>query len=88
VRALGIHPPGDRSRGYRTAAAATYVAGLVLTPALAALTGLFTANGLENWWPLFVFFAVAWQAGLVWLIAQLLRLQSPNPAEAGGGPHR
>lgn len=87
VSALGIHPPGDRSRGYRAAAAATWATGLVLTPALAALLPLVVPHGFDSWWPLLVLFAVAWQAGLVWLIAQLLRLQMPDTAAADGG-HR
>lgn len=86
VRALGIHPPVDRSRGYRAVAAATYVTGLVLMLAFAALPRLGVVHGFESWWPLFVFFfVVAWQAWLVWLLAQLLRLQTPsNPADDGG----
>jgi hypothetical protein len=27
---------------------------------------------------------VAWQAGLVWLIARVLKLQAPDPAADGG----
>ena len=85
VRPLGIHPPADRSHRYRALAAATYLAGLVLMLVFAALPWLVGAHGIEYWWPLFVFFFVlAWQAGLVWLIAQVLRLQAPHPAADGG----
>ncbi|MGZ4428514.1 MAG: hypothetical protein ACXVXC_12500 [Nocardioidaceae bacterium] len=87
VRALGIDPPVDRSRGYRAVAAATYVTGLVLMLALAVLPRLGVAHGFENWWPLLVLlFVVTWQAGLVWLIAKLLRLQMPDPAGDGVAP--
>jgi hypothetical protein len=87
VRALGIHPPIDQSRGYRAAVVAIFVIGLVLTAALATLPRLAVAHGFEHWWPLLVIFTVAWQAGLVWLIARLMALQTPNPAGAHGG-HR
>ena len=83
VRPLGIHPPVDRSRGYRAAAIATYVTGVMLMLALATLLPLVVAHGSKDWWPLFfVFFAVVWQAGIVCLVAQLLR-QMPNPAGVG-----
>jgi hypothetical protein len=84
VQALGIHPPADRSRGYRAAAVATYAAGVLLMIALAVLPWLFVGHGISHWWPLFVvFLAVAWQVGLVCLVARLLR-QMPNPAADGG----
>jgi hypothetical protein len=84
VRALGIHPPDDRSHRYRAAAAATYVTGMILTLVLAALP-LVVAGALERWSLLVMFFFVlAWQAGLVWLLAQLVRLQMPTPADDGG----
>jgi hypothetical protein len=84
VRALGIHPPDDRSRRYRAAAAATYVTGMILTPALAGMP-LVAADSFERWWLVVVFFFVlAWQAGLVWLLARLVRLQVPSPADDGG----
>lgn len=84
VRALGIHPPADRSRRYRTAAAATYLTGMILTPVLAALP-LVVAAASEKWSLLVVFFFVmAWHVGLVLLLAQLVRLQTPTPADDGG----
>ena len=82
VRALGIDPPRDRTRGYRAAAAGTYLTGVVLTLLFAALP-LVVAHGFESWWPLFVFsFVLVWQATLVWLLARLVRLQTPD---TGGG---
>ena len=84
VRALGIPPVGDRSRRYRVAAATTYVTGMTLTPVLAALP-LVVAGAADKWWLLAVFsFVVAWQAGLVWLLALLVRAQMPIPADSGG----
>ncbi len=84
VRALGIDPPRDRTRGYRAAAAATWVTGTVLTLVLAALT-LVVAQGFETWWVLFVFFFVlGWQATLVWLLTRLVRLQTPETRDGGG----
>ena len=78
VHALGIHPPNDRSRAYRAAVAAIFVVGLVLTAVVPRLA----AQRFEDLWPLLVFFTVVWQAGLVWLIARLMALQSPNPGGA------
>jgi hypothetical protein len=86
VRALGIDPPADRSRAYRAAVAALLVLVLVVTGALAAAPGLAVAHGFSSWWPLFVVSAVAWQAGLVWLIARLLSLQSPHVTGPSGPP--
>lgn len=84
LRALGIHPPGDRSRRYRVAAAATYFTGMILTPVLAAQP-LVVPGPADKWWLLAVFlFVLAWQAGLVWLLAQLVRMQMPVPADGDG----
>lgn len=84
VRALGIQPPGDHSRRYRLAAAATYVTGMILTPVLAALP-LLVPGAVDKWWLWAVFlFVLAWQAGLVWLLAQLVRMQLPLRADDGG----
>jgi len=76
--ALGLDPPRDPSRGYRTAAAGTYVVGTVLTLVLAALP-LVVAHGFDRWWVLFVLvFVLGWHALLVWLLARLVRLQAPG----------
>ena len=85
VRALGIDPPRDRSRGYRTAAVVLWGVALLFTALLAALPRLGVAHGFENWWPLLVLFAVAWQAGLVWLVTRLMGLQTSSPS--GGRTH-
>lgn len=78
VRALGIDPPPDRSRGYRAAVVALWVGALLLTAVLAALPRLAVAHQFEHWWPLLVVLAVVWQAGLVWLVTRLMALQSPS----------
>ena len=84
LHALGIDPPRDRRRGYRAAAAVTYVTGMVLTLVLAALP-LVVAHGFDGWWVLFVFlFVLGWQAALVWLLARLVRLQTPETRDGGG----
>jgi hypothetical protein len=86
VRALGVCPPRDRTRRYRAAAAVTYVTGMVLTLVLATLP-LVVAHGFKRWWVLFVFlFVLAWQAALVWLLARLVRLQTPDARDGGGHP--
>jgi hypothetical protein len=57
---------------------------MILTLVLAALP-LVVAGAFERWSLLVMFFFVlAWQAGLVWLLAQLVRLQIPTPADDGG----
>ncbi len=80
VRELGIDPPRDRSRGYRSAAATLWVAVVLLIYSVAALPREAVANAVSHWWPLLVLLAVAWQAGLVWLFARMMALQSGNPA--------
>lgn len=83
VGALGIDPPRDRSRGYRSAAVALWAGVVVLTYPLAALPRGSVTDGLRQWWPLLLVLAVAWQVGLVWLLTRLVSLQTPPPA---GGP--
>lgn len=85
VRALGIDPPPDRSRGYRAAAVALWATALLVTCVLATLPRYAVAQGFSHWWPVIVLFAVAWQAGLVWLIGRLMSLQGPHGT---GGPQR
>lgn len=85
VSALGIDPPRDRSRAYRAAAALLWGAALLLTALLAGLPRFGVAHSFENWWPLLVVFAVAWQAGLVWLVTRLMGLQTSG--SAGGRTH-
>ncbi|HEX6249123.1 MAG TPA: hypothetical protein VFZ64_14725 [Nocardioidaceae bacterium] len=78
VRSLGIEPPPDRSRAYRAAAVAMFVMAGAVTGVLAALPRLAVAHGFTNWWPLLVFSAVAWQVGLIFLVARLVALQAPT----------
>jgi hypothetical protein len=83
VGTLGIRPPVDRTRGYRKAAAATYATGLLLTLAISAMPLLVVAHG-SDWLLLLVLFVMAWQAALVWLIAQLAKAQVPRrPPQEG-----
>lgn len=77
VRALGIDPPPDRSRGYRTAAAAMWVGVLVLTYSLTTLPRDDVTAWMARWWPVLVVVTIGWQAGLTWLIVRLMALQSP-----------
>jgi hypothetical protein len=84
VRGLGIDPPRDRSRGYRTAAVVLGMTVVVGTYSLALLPRDAVADTLSRWWPLLVLLAVAWQAVLVWLVARLLALQTSAPARFGG----
>jgi hypothetical protein len=79
VRALGIDPPCDRSRGYRATAFALWVTVLILTSLLAALPRFVVADLFEHWWPLLLFLAVGWQVALVWLLTQLIALQTTSP---------
>jgi hypothetical protein len=79
VRELGIDPPRDRSRGYRRAAATLWAAVVLLACSLAALPRDSLADTISRWWPLLVLLAVAWQAGLVWLLARLMSQQRPTP---------
>lgn len=83
VAGLGIVPPPDRSRGYRTAAVALWAAFVVLAYSLAALPHATVDGAVTRWWPLLILLAIAWQAGLVWLITRMMALQGP-----GGGPQR
>ena len=82
VTGLGIEPPRDRSRGYRTAAVVLWLAVLVPTYALVAVPREGVAVMVSRWWPLVLVLAVAWQAGMVWLLSRLLALQTNNPASS------
>ncbi len=85
VHELGIDPPRDRSRGYRATAFALWAGIVVLAYSLAALPREAVAAVLTSWWPLLVVVAVAWQAGMVWLVVRLIALQTPG--HAGGAGH-
>ena len=79
VSALGIRPPRDRSRGYRTATVVLWLALVLPTYALFALPRDDVAATVSRWWPMVLLLAVAWQAGMVWLLGRLLALQSGTP---------
>jgi hypothetical protein len=76
---LGIIPPVDRSRGYRTAALVLSAAVIVPTYALFLLPRDAIALAMAAWWPTFVLAVVLWQAGIVWLLTRLLALQTEHP---------
>lgn len=76
---LGIIPPVDRSRGYRTAALVLSSAVIVPTYALFLLPREAIALAMAAWWPAFVLAVVLWQAGIVWLLTRLLALQTGDP---------
>jgi hypothetical protein len=80
VSGLGITPPLDRSRGYRTAALALSAAVMVPTYALFLLPRDAIAKTVSTWWPVFVLLVVLWQGGIVWLLTRLLALQSDTPS--------
>ncbi|HSE07079.1 MAG TPA: hypothetical protein VLB29_00320 [Nocardioidaceae bacterium] len=82
VRALGVDPPRDHSRGYRAAAAALFAAAVLPAYSLAAVPRGTVADTVVQWWPLLMLTAVLWQAGLVWLLTRLMALQTTNPAPA------
>lgn len=86
LRALGIDPPADHSRAYRTAAVVLWLTVLVPTYALFVLpTGELSAVA-GRVWPLLLLVAVAWQAGIVWLFSRMLGLQAPGPPPTGPPP--
>ncbi len=79
VSALGIHPPRDRSRGYRTATIVLWLTLVLPTYALFMLPRDVIAGTVSRWWPVVLLLVVAWQAGMVWLLGRLLSLQVSNP---------
>ena len=83
VRALGITPPRDHSRGYRAAAVALWAVVVFLAYSLAAWPQAAVADTLSQWWPVMVVLAVGWQAGLVWLLTRLMALQAPTTGFTG-----
>jgi len=79
---LGISAPADRSRGYRLATFGLSAAVMVPTYAL-FLAPRDAAQTLSAGWPVFVLLVVLWQAGLVWLLTRLLKLQTGSPRRPG-----
>jgi hypothetical protein len=78
---LGIVPPADRSRGYRTAALVLSAAVIVPIYSLFVLPREAIAPAMAAWWPAFLLAVVLWQAGIVWLLARLLALQTDRPRD-------
>jgi hypothetical protein len=83
VSGLGIRPPPDRSRSYRTATVGLWLTLVLPTYSLFVLPREVVAGTVSRWWPLVLLLVVAWQAGMVWLLSRLLSLQVNNP---GGRP--
>ena len=75
---LGISTPADRSRAYRLATFGLSAGVMVPTYAL-FLIPRDTAQTVSAGWPAFVLLVVLWQAGLVWLLTRLLKLQTDSP---------
>jgi hypothetical protein len=84
VAELGVHPPPDRSRGYRAVAVAVWLVLVVAGYSLVFLPRDAVEAVLEAWWPLLVLAFLAWQAALVWLLTRLMALQVPGPGSLGG----
>ena len=76
---LGISVPADRSRGYRSAAFGLSAAVMVPTYALFLIPRDAVAQTVRAGWPAFVLLVVLWQAGIVWLLSRLLKLQTDSP---------
>jgi hypothetical protein len=87
VRALGIDPPRDRSRGYRSALVLLWATFLVISYSMAVLPRGLLVGEASRWWPVILVLAVAWQAGMVWLISRLLALQGPGTTGLPGRGH-
>lgn len=83
VSGLGITPPPDRSRGYRTAALVLSASVMVPTYALFLLPRDAIARTVSAWWVVFVLLVVVWQVGIVWLLTRLLALQADTPRRPG-----
>lgn len=88
LRELGIDPPPDRSRAYRAAAVVLWLSLVVPTYTLFMLPAEQVADLASRAWPLLIFLAVAWQAGIVWLLSRLLGLQGGAPGGAATPPPR
>lgn len=79
VSGLGIDPPTDHSRGYRTAACALWAGVLVPTYGLVVVPREDLTAVASVWWPVLLLVALAWQAGMIWLLTRLLALQAGHP---------
>jgi hypothetical protein len=78
LRALGIVPPPDRSRGYRSAAAVLWALFVVAGYSVVLLPRERAAELAADWWPLLVLVVLAVQAGFIWLLTRLMALQLPG----------
>ena len=78
VRELGIVPPPDRSRGYRSAAAVLWGLFVVAGYSVVLLPRERAAELAADWWPLLVLLALAVQAGFICLLTRLMALQQPG----------
>ena len=76
VSELGISPPADPSRAYRSATLALSAAVMVPTYALFLIPRDAAAQTVSAQWPAFLLLVVLWQVGLVWLLTRLLKLQT------------
>ena len=81
VSALGITPPLDRSRGYRTAAIVLGAFVMVSTCALFLVPRTTIAGMVSAWWGVFLLVVVLWHVGVVWLLTRLLALQTDAPRQ-------
>jgi hypothetical protein len=78
VRELGIVPPPDRSRGYRSAAVVLWGLFVLAGYSVVLLPRDRAAELASDWWPLLVVLALAVQAGFIWLLTRLMALQQPG----------
>jgi hypothetical protein len=78
VSALGIVPPRDRSRGYRTAAVVLWAVFVVAGYGVWLLPRERAADLAATWWPLLVVLVLGVQAGFIWLLSKLMALQLPG----------
>lgn len=78
VSALGLQPPRDVSRGYRTVLALLFVGFVVAGYSLVLLPQGAVSSAAVRWWPLGVVLVLAWQAAMVWLVSRLMSAQSPS----------
>lgn len=76
VSGLGITPPLDRSRDYRTALLVLSASVAVSTCALFLLPRDAVAQMVSAWWWVFLLLVLLWQGGTVWLLTRLLALQT------------
>lgn len=84
VRELGICPPPDRSRGYRSIAVLLWATFVLAGYSVVLLPKESVSDLAAQWWPVLVLLLLAWQAALVWLLTRLMALQMPE--DPGAAP--